>query len=323
MPIFEVVNRQSDVINNLMKMLALGTSNDVTIVLSDGEIRANKDVLCASSDYFATMFSNEAFDECKNGVVPMKNVKKVVMEGLIQFLFSGLLDLKRFDIKDLLELMNLTQFMFLHNLFTDIEVYIIANLDKIECTAKDIYQAFSLVYKYQLLGVKSKFIEIVKRFLQIEVWEEDNLDSLEFLKFTSGMVKDVLEPDDSEDSMSAISRFRAFDFWYSKTSCLCTEVVKTKILENLPLDKFTGSELLQVVRNSRLYSQESISERLMEIIENYEEEISELKLKYKEERESKLKLETRPAKRKSSLQTLPIRRRSMIPHHYARVPELR
>ena len=112
----KTIKRKDDVINNLMKMLKLGSSNDVTIQLIDGEIKANKDVLSASSDYFATMFSNDAYNECKNGVVPMKDVKKVVMEGLVKFMFSGELDLEKFDILYLLELMNLAQFMLLDGL---------------------------------------------------------------------------------------------------------------------------------------------------------------------------------------------------------------
>ena len=40
-------------------MVTSGSSNDVKIVLEDGEIFANKDVLSARSDYFATMFSSK------------------------------------------------------------------------------------------------------------------------------------------------------------------------------------------------------------------------------------------------------------------------
>ena len=43
--------------SDIMAMVTSGTLNDVKIVLEDGEIMANKDVLSARSDYFATMFS--------------------------------------------------------------------------------------------------------------------------------------------------------------------------------------------------------------------------------------------------------------------------
>ena len=45
--------------SDILAMITSGTSNDVKILLEDGEeITANKDVLCARSDYFSTMFSN-------------------------------------------------------------------------------------------------------------------------------------------------------------------------------------------------------------------------------------------------------------------------
>jgi len=310
MPIFEVVNRQSDVINNLMKMLELGSSNDITIVLSDGEVKANKDVLCASSDYFATMFSNAAFNECKNGIVPMKDVRKVVMEGLLKFLFSGVLDLKGFEIKDLLELMNLSRFMFLPNLFSDIELYLVSNLDKIRCPTHEFYEAFSLVYKFRLEGVKSSFMKEIK--ILHEIRGENDVD---FLNFTSDMVYDVLKPSDEEDELSLQTKFKAYNFWYCYSSSKCTQEDKDKFLALFPLKKFSGKDLLEIVKKSNLYSDELIDGRLIEVMDKYEEEIRELQLKNQEEREKRMKLEGGKEKKKSSLQSLPIRRRSMVPHY--------
>ena len=42
-----VINRGDKFKSDIMKMMTNGTSNDVKIVLEDGEILANKDVLCA------------------------------------------------------------------------------------------------------------------------------------------------------------------------------------------------------------------------------------------------------------------------------------
>ena len=44
-----------EVINDYLSMLENGTSNDVTILLEDGEMKANKDVLIARSSYFSSM----------------------------------------------------------------------------------------------------------------------------------------------------------------------------------------------------------------------------------------------------------------------------
>ena len=58
-----IINSGKKFKSDIMKMMTNGTSNDVKIVLEDGEIQANKDVLCARSDFFATMLSNAKFIE--------------------------------------------------------------------------------------------------------------------------------------------------------------------------------------------------------------------------------------------------------------------
>ena len=58
-----VVDRKDRFISDILAMITSGSSNDVKIVLEDGEILANKDVLSARSEYFATMFSKKMFIE--------------------------------------------------------------------------------------------------------------------------------------------------------------------------------------------------------------------------------------------------------------------
>ena len=53
-----IVNGNDKLVQDLLSMLSSGSSNDVKIILEDGEILANKDVLSARCDYFATCFSN-------------------------------------------------------------------------------------------------------------------------------------------------------------------------------------------------------------------------------------------------------------------------
>ena len=76
-------------VKDLIKMLEQGSPNDVRIQLSDGEIFANKDILMARSDYFATMFRNDNFIEGKNCSVDMSHCSYAVMEKIVKFLFSG------------------------------------------------------------------------------------------------------------------------------------------------------------------------------------------------------------------------------------------
>ena len=78
-----------EVVKDLMKMLKNGSQHDVTIVCRDGELKANKDILMARSDYFAKMLSNENFVEGKTDRIEMKNVGKESMEVVLKYLFTG------------------------------------------------------------------------------------------------------------------------------------------------------------------------------------------------------------------------------------------
>ena len=75
--------------DDLLKMLEFGSTNDIQIKLSDGEINANKDILMARSDYFATMFRTDKFIEGKSKSVDMRHCSKAVMDKIIKYLFSG------------------------------------------------------------------------------------------------------------------------------------------------------------------------------------------------------------------------------------------
>ena len=78
-----------ELVRDLMKMLKSGSKNDVTIVCQDGELKANRDILVARSEYFATMLSNENFVEAQSERIEMKNVYKESMEVVLEYLFTG------------------------------------------------------------------------------------------------------------------------------------------------------------------------------------------------------------------------------------------
>ena len=105
-----IVDRREKFVSDNMAMIFCGTSNDVKIVLKDGEIVANKDVLTARSDYFATMFSNKEceFIEGETNQVTFHHSSKIIMEKIIQYLFSGNVKLYDLSLSDLVTMMNMT-----------------------------------------------------------------------------------------------------------------------------------------------------------------------------------------------------------------------
>ena len=68
-------------IRDILMILERGSTNDVNIRLSDGEMTANKVILMARSDYFATMLSNNKFVEGETTSVDMSHCSTVDWEG--------------------------------------------------------------------------------------------------------------------------------------------------------------------------------------------------------------------------------------------------
>ena len=123
-----IINSVDKFKSDILAMITNGTSNDVKILLEDGEILANKDVLCARSDYFSTMFSNNnqvRFVEGETNKVDMTHCSKVVMEKIIKYLFSGDMELHDLSLPDLVKMLNIATMMMLEDIHQDIKEFVL------------------------------------------------------------------------------------------------------------------------------------------------------------------------------------------------------
>ena len=125
-----IINCGNKFKSDILAMITSGTSNDVKILLEDGEILANKDVLCARSDYFSTMFSNSKdnqvnFLEGETKKVDMGHCSKVIMEKIIKYLFSGDMKLHDLRLPELVKMANTTSMMLLDDIYESIKEYVL------------------------------------------------------------------------------------------------------------------------------------------------------------------------------------------------------
>ena len=115
---------------DLLKMLEKGSSNDVTIVLEDGEVKANKDILMARCPYFATMFSNQNFLEGQNNIVKMMNVQKEPMERVLKFIFSdNMKELVAGNFQTTIKVLDLLRLLLLDQAYTKVEAWLMEIFD--------------------------------------------------------------------------------------------------------------------------------------------------------------------------------------------------
>ena len=84
-PPAKVLDEKEPVLSNLKEALP----PDVKMKVSDGEVWANKALLCASSEYFSAMLDGEKFKEGKEGVGDLERYSKEVVTKLIHYFYSG------------------------------------------------------------------------------------------------------------------------------------------------------------------------------------------------------------------------------------------
>ena len=117
-----IINHQEKVASDVAKMLEDDSFDDVTIVCDNGEVRANKSILCARSVYFAGLFRNNVM----HGYMPM-NVPTTqdAMKLVLKYLYTGKIESKEFTLKEILDLLKLLELMGEGDLFSEVESFVL------------------------------------------------------------------------------------------------------------------------------------------------------------------------------------------------------
>ena len=288
-----VVNHRDEFISNMMAMLTRGTSNDVKLVLSDGAILANKDVLSAQSEYFATMFSNNKvkFIEGETNTVKFPHCSKNIMEKIVKYLFSGEMKLQDMSFSDLVTMMNMTTMMMLVALKDDIQKHL---LEIIPRSGEDwnsfpeLVKSLMLAEQLKLDAIKTALVRELYKGLDSQSHRFEDIDSVceaAMKQLSSNLLKEILlygktkksENDDKADwrTPSTKNLFDAFVLWLSENDC--TDEDKKEVTDSFDFDDFDEQELLMDVRKSGLYSTEKIDRRALDIFESQDKIIADLK----------------------------------------------
>ena len=90
------IDRSWQFVSDMMKMLRDGSFNDVSDKLHDGEIKANKSVLAARSEYFAATFRWKSNNNHDVEEIVINDCSKKIMTRILKYLFTGVLKIDRF-----------------------------------------------------------------------------------------------------------------------------------------------------------------------------------------------------------------------------------
>jgi len=251
---------------DILTMLKRGSSNDVKIKLSDGEINANKDILIARSDYFATMFSNDKFIEGETNKVDMSHCSKAVMERIIKFLFIGVVAFHDLSLPQLLELSHNSDMMLLIRFKDEVVNFVKSELRKCglgknKFNFQELILALKCAYQYK---ADPDIITLINEDLLYGLWDISNNEEIESFKtLPFNWLKDIFTIDSTYlFYLTTKRRFDSFIIWLSNNEA--TEDQKKEIVKFFDFEEFTVKELI----TSGLYPTSKIDERVLELFKN-------------------------------------------------------
>lgn len=241
----------------MLKMLENGTPNDVTIIMSDGELKANKNVLIARCPYFARMLSNQNFVEGQTDTVKMMNHDTSTMKIILKHIFSGKLDIPEQESLDSwenifirrIDATDLARFLLLDKAYQkwyqelDIlmdmlmdgrveEMLMDKGIEINEITAEGTNQVYTPLSKFQ----KYKFEDLYRKWLNVLCKTRLAISLFNLNHLPYEMVKDIVENpygDLAENS-------KAFKVWFNANQDKFDETKKMEIMYFM-LDCLTNS----------------------------------------------------------------------------------
>ena len=319
-------NGREKFVTDILSMLKKENLNNVKIILEDGEIRANKDVLSARSDYFATMFSNKEykFIEGETNTVNLSFCKKVIMEKIIHYLFSGDMNFHNLSLPLLVEMMNVSSMMMLDELVVSIKELVLRLVPDSGVNfgfLPELVEGLILAEQFKLETIK----DAISKELFLSLEDIPNIPEVVqnhevFFMLPANLVKEVFlteeyEDFDEDDSQvpTTKQRFDAFVFWYSQNKLKCSDQDRRRITDSFSFTDFTGEELLTDVRQSGLYSVKKIDMRVLDILNGQQKDIT-----YRDLRITTLQSSIEVEKKKVEDQKITISKKDSLIANYSR-----
>ena len=185
------------VIGNLKHLRSDESFNDVQFSLRDGKVLANSVIMSMSSDYFATMISNEKFIEGQTKDIPMKEYgTKKAMESIVEYVYSGKMNLETHGFETPLEILNILKMMLMKTdkLSSRIEKYINQYVYRGDCYHGELLRGYLLVERYCLENIRNSVVRkvhfCIKRFVDKAKAKASTKEVLQ--QFSVKLIKEIL-----------------------------------------------------------------------------------------------------------------------------------
>ena len=277
---------KEDFTEGMLRMLSEGSSNDVRIILNDGEVTANKDVLAAQCQYFAANFGWKKITKDDSDHLEITDCSKEVMERIIKYLFTGTIKFKDLSLLKLLELLNQVRKMLLKGDLQDlIESYIkddVISLETLEkvggdqdqehnlCT--DIVRGLAYVDRFVIESVKVYILGGILLLLPAIAKDDEAISAFSTLpcqvvKELLSMLISTLKKDTTVSPPTSYrsAQLRCLLAWYNQNKDMCQED-KEEILGTIDLDSLPAADLFEIVKPSGLFPDDEVDKRIVKCL---------------------------------------------------------
>ena len=192
-----VISNKDFVTSDLLKL-----PKDIVIVLEDGQIEANKDLLSVRSDFFERSFNNPEFMESPFKSIIMKGCTKAAMRAIVDYIYTGDMDLRNHSLATLLRIMNFSREILIEDdLFNRIEAFLrdLLTVNSSESIANFLKR---IADSSRISGV-STATDLMKCPVLVEGFRLDNLRESVF-RFTSATILMIVNYREKKQKVAAV-----------------------------------------------------------------------------------------------------------------------
>jgi len=302
-----VISNKNFVTSDLLKL-----PKDVVIVLEDGQVEANKDLLSVRSDFFKVSFNSSKFIESQSKSITMKGCTEAAMRAIVDYIYTGDMDLRNHSLATLLRIMNFSREILIEDdLFNRIEAFLtdiltvkssesvyeflnrltVSSIEITHHTPHDLVKCPVLVEEFGLDNLREFVLRFVsasvlllvnfyyKKAANVHLNQMGEKVKSKFKELPYQIVKNILMYDHGAQNLDHLKRigytkcrFILFAAWCSVNEDKCTVEEKKEILESFNYMDLTGEELVKVVGRSGMLSTEEVEEMVIEKFRQYEGE---------------------------------------------------
>lgn len=158
--IIEIEEFQLETIENLFKFKNENLFTDVHIYVEGVEFPCHKVILCAASSYFKAMFSCD-LKESRHGKVYIENISPWTMKRLLDFIYTGKIEI---NYENVIDLFNAAVLFQLYKLVDKCTNYIQANIDLNNCVEINLFSSMhqlTTLENYSFKFILENFMSLI------------------------------------------------------------------------------------------------------------------------------------------------------------------